>query len=88
MFFFILSFYQIEKTIIFSYFFEVFQYNKGFKKNIKPSDYLMFINNSFGLSEVRIRKDLSSKKYNNSVNSFLKFKNMFDLELSVKTIDS
>jgi hypothetical protein len=48
----------------------------------------MFINNSFGLSEVRIRKDLSSKKYNNYVNSFLKFKNMFDLELSVKTIDS
>ncbi|WP_405294733.1 hypothetical protein [Algibacter sp. Ld11] len=56
-----LSFVLDPKPIVFSYFFEIFIMRKYFKKNIKHSHYLAFVNKVYGMSEVRIRKELSNK---------------------------
>jgi hypothetical protein len=80
LFLYIFSNYKLNSNIIFSYYYEVFKDNKLFKKNLKIQDYLDFINIVYNLKEKRIRKELSTKKLNSHINSYIKFKKSFDKE--------
>lgn len=80
-----LSFILNPKPIIFSYYFEIFKRFHYFKKNIQISAYLAFINNVYGLKEIRVReKELSSKQDGFHVNQLINREKEFKAKTLVK----
>jgi len=76
-----LSFETAIKPIHLSYYFDIFKSQKMLAKNIKPNQYLQFINSVYGLNEVRIRKNLTNRKYDFFVCELIKR----EKELKTKT---
>tara|TARA_R110002050_G_scaffold57866_7_gene130298 strand:- start:93224 stop:94078 length:855 start_codon:yes stop_codon:yes gene_type:complete len=86
-FLYILSFELKPKPIVFSYYFEIFKRQKFFKKNVQISNYIDFINNVYGLNEIRLRKELSNGKENVLVSELIKREKEFKYKIPVKSND-
>lgn len=81
LFFYLLSFENKDNKILFSYYFELFSQYKYLKKNIVIGDFLRLLKNCFGIEILRLRKNnLSNKKYNSVLKSFIDNKKRFDEE--------
>ncbi|WP_299548483.1 hypothetical protein [Seonamhaeicola sp.] len=72
-----LSFLSSYQEILFSYYYELFDNQNLFRKNMQLSHYFDFVNNVYGLNMIRIRKNLSSDKYDKHLSRFIRHKNKF-----------
>lgn len=81
-----LSHIKTTNSMVFSYFYEIFKEEKHFDKKVfKDRSYFQFIKSVYGKNEIRIRKNLSEKRYDTYLDHYKKCKNYLDKQKANET---
>jgi hypothetical protein len=85
LFLYVLGQYDLKKPILFWYFYDIFRTYKYISKAKKPKPFIDFINEIYGLTEDRVRRELSNKILDDHINSYKKLEKLFKSEINSKT---